>query len=419
MKYFDYYSRKDIQQEFLNMSTDREIQPWFNNIRGKRPDVVNFIGDVSELVMKGMSSFHISIERWEDPLKLKPGMLKRDLDSLRKGWDLIIDIDSKDLDFSKITTELLVEALRFHNIKNYSLKYSGNRGFHIGVPFEAFPDEVNGKKIKDLFPDGLRIIASYLKEMIKDFLSAKILDKNDLNIIGKSVGKNSNELIKDGVFDPFSVVDIDTILISSRHMFRAAYSINEKSGLVSMPIENIKRFSIESAKPKNVKVRLKFLDSSNVIKGEANSLVMQAFDWFGRQKKEVRKIDQIYEAPANAIKKEFFPPCIELIFSGLSDGRKRAVFILVNFLRSCGYSMNDVEKILSEWNKKNKEKLREGYLTSQINWFKRQNKIVLPPNCDNNMYCIGIGVCKPDNFCKKIRNPANYAIRKSRMKFVR
>ena len=29
------------------------------------------------------------------------------------------------------------------------------------------------------------------------------------------------------------------------------------------------------------------------------------------------------------------------------------------------------------------------------------------------MYMLGIGVCKPDNFCAKIKNPAQYTTRKA------
>ena len=417
MKPFEYYARKDVKEEFLRIAKDREVQAWFNDIRGKRPDSINFTGDIQELIRRGMSSFHVSVERWNDPLKLKPSMSKSELDELRNGWDLLIDIDSKNLEFSKIAAELLIEALKFHNIKGYSLKFSGNHGFHIGVPFEAFPDEVNGVKIKDLFPDGLRIIALYLKEMIREFLSAKILENNNIDEICKSVNKKNEDIVINGVFDPFTAVDIDTILISNRHMFRAPYSINEKSGLVSIPIESIKKFNIEDAKIDNVKVGLRFLDPEVAVKNEAKYLIMQAFDFANRHKKEeVKKENRTYETPANAIPAEYFPPCIKLILNGIEDGKKRGVFILTNFLRSCGYSINDAEKLIKEWNKKNKEPLREGYLQSQISWFKRQNKVVLPPNCDNEMYCKGIGVCKPDNFCRTIKNPANYTIRKSRIK---
>ena len=49
--------------------------------------------------------------------------------------------------------------------------------------------------------------------------------------------------------------------------------------------------------------------------------------------------------------------------------------------------------------------LREGYIISQVNWFKRQQKKILPPNCDRESYYKTLGVkC----FNCKYRNPVNY-----------
>src|SRR3989338_10281473 len=275
----EYYSQKDVQKEFLRLSQSREVQVWFGNIRGRRPEIVNFEGDVKDLIKQGMTSFHISEERWKDPLSLESGLSKRQLEELRIGWDCILDLDSKNLEFSKYAAELIIEALKFHNIKNYSLKFSGNHGFHIAVPFEAFPREVNNVNIKNYFPDGVRVISEYLKDMIKDFLSSKILSKYKIDDAAKSVGKNVQDVIFNGNFDPFKVVDIDSILISSRHLFRCVYSINEKSGLVSIPIKSISEFDIKNAEMENVKFNLTFLDTDNVANDEARELLIQAFDW--------------------------------------------------------------------------------------------------------------------------------------------
>jgi len=38
---------------------------------------------------------------------------------------------------------------------------------------------------------------------------------------------------------------------------------------------------------------------------------------------------------------------------------------------------------------------------------------MLPPNCDKSSYK-DIGVCAPDFFCSKIKNPVNYTLVKSR-----
>ena len=41
------------------------------------------------------------------------------------------------------------------------------------------------------------------------------------------------------------------------------------------------------------------------------------------------------------------------------DGRKRAVFILINYLRCNGWKLEDIQKLLLEWNKKNTPPLSE------------------------------------------------------------
>ncbi len=330
-----------------------------------------------------------------------------------------LDLDSKELNYSLFCAELLIEALKFHDIKNHSLKFSGNHGFHIAIPFEAFPDEVNGVPIKDYFPDGVRIIAAYLKDMIKDHLTAKILQGQTIEQAAVRAGKTKEDAMFEGKFNPFALVDIDSVLVSNRHLFRAAYSVNEKSGLVSIPLKSIKDFNKDDAKPENVKVTLKFLDRETAIKGEARQLLVQAFDWAMKKQQYAPQelpIKRIYEAPKNAIDEKHFPPCMKLLLSGIKeDGRKRAVFILINFLSNMGWAIEYIETYLLEWNRKNHEPLLSGYIKTQIDWFRRQNKKVLPANCDNPAYYKALGVCQPDEMCKFIKNPVNYALRKSRL----
>src|SRR3989344_7528451 len=210
MNLLKYYSNKKIQEFLLKISQNREFIAKFNDNFSKRPDTLQFENDIIEFVKKGATSFHISEEQWLNPLLLQSGMSQTELNNLRKGWDLILDIDGP-LEFSKITADLIIEALKFHDVENFTIKFSGNKGFHIAISSNAFPDTVDNKRTKDLFPEGPRIIASYLKEMIKDELSERVNNKN-----------------------PFSIVDIDTILISNRHLFRAPYSYHEKSGLISI-----------------------------------------------------------------------------------------------------------------------------------------------------------------------------------------
>ena len=54
---------------------------------------------------------------------------------------------------------------------------------------------------------------------------------------------NSTEYIEK--FDMNVLMDIDTLLISSRHLYRAPYSFHEKSGLISVPIDQDKILEFE------------------------------------------------------------------------------------------------------------------------------------------------------------------------------
>ena len=162
-----YYSNKDIQKAIFSFSSHREIVPRYFEGFGKRPDSLQYQGDVFELVKKGGTSFHCSEELWQDPMKIVTGMSEKQLNELRIGWDLLLDIDSKYLDYSKIMAELIVKVLRFHGIKNIGIKFSGSKGFHILVPWKAFPQAIYDTKTSSMFPEWPRIITKYIMEMTK------------------------------------------------------------------------------------------------------------------------------------------------------------------------------------------------------------------------------------------------------------
>lgn len=422
-----HYKKPDIQKIIVEHSRNKEVAVKFGEKGfGKRPDSIQYPSDVLELAKQGATSFHVSEELWKNPLRLDISMKKQELEELRLGWDLVIDIDCKFLDYSRIAGDLIVKALRHHGINSISVKFSGNHGFHIGIPFEAFPNKVQGMDTKSLFPEAPRRIALYLKEIIKKHLSNEILKKEDINKIMAKTGKGFNELVANGEFDPFRILDIDTLLISSRHLYRMPYCFNEKSGLISVPInpDKILEFRKEDAKPENANVnRFVFLDRNMAREREAEKLIIQAFDFGMKKDAEIEKAVreranrdgtfQNFEDIQNAIPCDFFPPCIKLGLNGLEDGRKRFMFILVNFLTSVGWDYEKIEETLKKWNKKNREELREVLLVGQLRYHKQQKKKVLPPNCNNMMYYKDMGICKPDNLCERIKNPVNYSKRKT------
>ena len=415
----NYYSRKDVQDALLKVAKDREIVGVFSNGNfGKRPNVLVYPNDILESVKEGIISFHGSVERWSNPMALQAGMIKQELDRLRTGWDLIIDPDCPDFEIAKLTTKMIIKALEDHGIKNYSLKYTGGNSFHVGIPFELFPEKVNFIETQRLYPELPQKIIEYLKDYIKERLREEILSLDDPISLARRVRKNITEIIdKDGL-DPFKIIQIDSMLVTSRHMFRLPYSLHERSLLVSLPIKpsQLDRLKKEDANPSKVKVEVKFL-SRDVPLREATALVVEAMDWSQKHKIRIEKIP--YKGPRRAIRyipEKYFPPCISKILMGLSDGRKRSVFILTNFLRNMGWDWEKVEKKIMEWNEKNTPPLRQNYIRTQLRWHQREKRNLLPPNCDNDVFYKDMGVCFPDDICKGMKNPINYPFKKMKRK---
>jgi|TARA_Y100000034_G_scaffold71539_1_gene86297 hypothetical protein len=390
-----YYSRPDVQKAIFEFSQDREICPRYFEGFGKRPDFFQYKGDIFELVKKGATSFHCSEELWENPLNIKTGMNEKQLNELRTGWDLLIDIDSKYLDYSKILAEQIIKIFEFHGVKNFGIKFSGSKGFHMIIPWKSFPKKINNVKTSDMFPEWPRIILNYITEKTKPLLIKEITKLT-----------TKNKYVLD--FESAQKVIPDIILVSPRHLFRTPYSLHEKTSLASVVLfpKEISDFQPKDANPVKVKVR-DFMPNSK--EGEASELLIQALDWNKDHKKDIKekKID-FKPVKLENLSDKNFPPSIQEILKGLNDGRKRALFILLNLFRSVGMDKDELEKRINEWNKKNKPSLKQGYITSQLLWSYR-NKVVPPPNFDKDYYK-GIGII-PTEEELRYKNPVNYIIK--------
>jgi len=412
-----WYSKPAVQESILANAQGREVAVRFGNGGfGKRPDLLKYPGDIIAFVKEGATSFHISEEHWSNVLQINPTMRRKELDALRKGWDLVLDIDCDFLEYSKIAAHLLVQALQYHGIESVAVKFSGNHGFHLAVPFSAFPEKVRELITKENFPEGPRRVALYLKDFIRVSLSEAMLKQESIEQIQLKTGKPFTEVVKEGKFDPYSVLSIDTVLISSRHLYRSIYSFNEKSGLVSIPLnpEEILSFTKEQADPKKVEVHVNSYIQESKKPLEGNQLLMQAFDHIPREEQPKAAEIKAFQHITEAIPEVLFPPCIKLILKGMDDGKKRSLFILINFLTSCGWDYDMIEKRIKTWNQQNKESLKETLIVGQLRYHKQQQKKIMPPNCQNVMYYTDIRVCNPDNLCSKIKNPIHYALRKQR-----
>ncbi len=206
------------------------------------------------------------------------------------------------------------------------------------------------------------------------------------------------------------------VLVSSRHLFRTPYSLHEKTALASTVLleSEIANFSPQDADPLKIKIRDFYPKADS---NEARNLLVQALEWNGERARSLetkeqstasqeRKFEEI-SIDKSAIT---YPPSIKKILEGMADGRKRALFILINFFRYLNFTREEVEKKTEEWNKKNEKPLKIGYVKAQLDWAFR-NKKMLPPNYDKPHYK-DIGIY-PDEEELRTKNPVNYVVRKS------
>lgn len=418
---FEYYSRSEVQKALLEISKNREVVGVYSTGNfDKRPNILVYPDDILQMVKKGVVSFHGSLEHWSNPMQLSTDLSITELNKLRIGWDLIIDPDCIDFEISKITVYTILEALEDHDVNNYFLKFTGGKGFHIGIPKDSFPKTVNTKPIEYLYPDLPRAIIEYLKEYIKNQLKDKILETGNIEEIAKKINKKSQDIINENGLDPFKIVSIDSGLISSRHLFRLPYSLHEKTYLVNLPLDksSLDTFKKEDASMEKIKI-LKTWFSNKSKPNEAASLVIESLDFIQKRRMEFEKYlkEQIKNIKTKYFDKKYFPPCMLKLLEGkMSDGRKRGLFLLITFLRNMGWSWEQIEKEIYEWNEKNLPPLRTNYIKTQLRWHKNQKKNILPPNCSMENYYKDLGLYCGEEFHKNIKNPVNYAYKKLKNK---
>lgn len=484
-----YYSNPAVKSALLGFASNREVVPRYFEAFGKRPDIIQYNSDIDELVKKGATSFHASEEIWENPLGLNSEMSLKELNAMRKGWDLLIDIDSPFLDYSKIAAKLLIGALESYGI-NYGIKFSGSKGFHIIISSGAFPEEFRGERTREMFPVWPRAICEFLtNEIRKDYnkevskieidfnalekrtklkkqdlkevicpecgrtcKAGKIvkffcrechgtIERKDIKVTKKrlkcttlncpgiyeleeekdyyyceycektSWNKTQNSGIVRGGYTKKEKEDfledveetlaankmgsMDLVLVASRHLFRMPYSLHEKTALSSVVLtkNEIENFVPQMANPMKIKIR-NFIPENKI--GEAVKLLAHALEWKKERDAEEQAMDEKQFAGKKYARDEsfefkdvdekMFPPAIKKLLQGLTDGRKRGLFILITFLRSLNFSPEYINKKVREWNEKNEQPLKEGYVKSQIDWHLKQSRKILPPNYNNDAF---------------------------------
>ena len=177
------------------------------------------------------------------------------------------------------------------------------------------------------------------------------------------------------------------------------YSLHEKTSLSSVVLlkEEIENFKFSDADPFKLKIRNFMPDN---IENEALELLRKSLEWKQETKKEeTRELDKKYSEMSKTfeemkdVPEGAFPQSIKkLLAGGLTDGKKRGLFVLLTFLRSLNFPPDYINKTTRTWNEKNKPPLKEGYVRSQIDWILKQKKKILPPNYSNDNFYRDLGL---------------------------
>jgi hypothetical protein len=167
-----HYLRRDVADAIAAECENREVAIKFLDRFGKRPERIDSAAEVMDFSRSGASSYHISEELWSDPLKIATGQSESAARELRIGWDFIIDVDCPDWGLSKTIAKSLLEALDSYGMRTRRIKFSGNKGFHIGIPTEAFPVTIMGSdgvehRTSDLFPEVPRLMLKLLADRVQ------------------------------------------------------------------------------------------------------------------------------------------------------------------------------------------------------------------------------------------------------------
>lgn len=223
-----YYSRSDIQLAMYSYAKGRKISvlknfhPMFSGSTLRKPEDVLPIMMFYSRELPLWSSMHGTVSRYDD-----------DGNSL---CDLVVEVDCKK---SRVKCFNLTRPLirLFQDLElEFRIKYSGNASSHVIIPGEVFPEK-------------------WRKNGNRRYLYAKLLD-----------------FFREQIKEPKL---LDGSFRNSSHFLRLAYSLNENTGLASIPIgiDDFDRFSWQSAYPDSVVVLEDWWDIPDDAQERTESLI--------------------------------------------------------------------------------------------------------------------------------------------------
>ncbi len=301
-----------LREDFLEM-----VQPWLwgrelwfgkGTPRPLKADSLEeFKGLVGKYAKEKASPFFISTQVFSNPLKLE----EAGPDKLRVNWDFFLDLDSEKFEDAKRAAVKALKTLEHFHVKDYVLKFSGRRGFHLILPG----------------------------------LTLDIFEAGQYRLAYPQLAVNLAKFFEIVINEPTVKVDIQ--VYQPRQMMRAPYSIHEETGLVSVPVENPLEFKVENSKVENVRITPIIMAGAV---GEARELLFSLRDWL-KEQKQIEGLKILSWGEAKRGGGRGYGWIERLLANPVDDGRHRLLWLVVApyLVNVKGVPLLEAEKTAYEW----------------------------------------------------------------------
>jgi len=311
-----YYTDEVIQTLSLQCK-DREIFLKSGENVSHRPLQVNSAEELKWLIQtfnkNSILGIHVTIEKFSDPLLLA----EQSPDKLRVGWDLLIDLDTDNIQDAKRTALAVIALLNHFCINSVKVKFSGRRGFHIIIPGLAFHNFKTDREFITAYPNVPKAACRFIEACLKP--------------------------------EQKKGVTFDYEVYRPRHLMRLAYSLHEETGLVSMPVDvsKINGFDVNDAKQNNVDIDYGWINLKARI-GEASKLMDAVSEWIKINRKNVQGIKIVRPQTTSRNQIKWIEKLLE---TPVSDGRHRITWlILAPYLVTVkGLDLEDAYDVIMAW----------------------------------------------------------------------
>jgi HEAT repeat protein len=233
----EYYTRDDILEYIFDASCVRNVvlsfkdEPSIHNEGQTSPITVKNSDELREYLLQSFSQ-HLpeNSNPYDMPLRAYPSFHFITRSSGNEPWDFVMEADCHGWRRSFVDVRGAVEILHDYDVP-FMVKFSGHRSLHLIIPHEAYPEEFDGKPINSVWKK--------LEGSMRPFFSKKALVKQAHGTGG---------------------------------ILRLPYSLNENSGMVSLPIpyDELDTFRPWESFHHLVRVRRKLSDFIQECKDKSN-----------------------------------------------------------------------------------------------------------------------------------------------------